>query len=322
MIPSNAIAGCCDTFWGMKLASSFRGIESFLVVAEELHFGRAAARLHISQPPLSRQIKRLERDLGLELFYRSRRGISLTEAGHVFVREVHRASKQLEFAVQAAAKAQHGQTGKLVIGFDATTVSDVTAHAVWLYQTKFPEVEVSLVDLATAELLRAVQGGQVDLGFAVGGDLPKGLEARPVMRERLVLLLAEENPLSKTVGRVKLKAIAGEKLLMCPREHNPPLFDQIIRMCQQSGFTPHLVQGPKETRMMLALVSAGAAVALAPSSISNYLRPGVSCREIQAKGAEMELSVVWPKGRDCIRTRHFLEAVDKAGRKLNTARHG
>ncbi|MED3150925.1 LysR family transcriptional regulator, partial [Bacillus thuringiensis] len=142
-----------------------RHLQYFVVVAEELHFGRAAARLQMTQPPLSQQIQQLEKEMGVTLFSRTKRKVELTEAGEMFLKEVKKAFEQIEKAVEVAQSAQRGEVGSLSIGFVGAAIYDILPSIVREYRKKFPRVSVALHELSTPDQVHALHDNRIDIGF-------------------------------------------------------------------------------------------------------------------------------------------------------------
>jgi DNA-binding transcriptional LysR family regulator len=173
-----------------------RHLRYFITVAEELHFGRAAERLNMTQPPLSQQIRQLEDELGVQLFNRVGRNIELSVAGRVFLEETQQTLVQVEHAVQAARRAARGEIGRLVVGFVGTAAYRVLPSTLRVFQERFPGVEVALREMTTLDQAKALRAEQMDVGFLRPPVDSNGLEIETVFREPLVVALRETHPLT------------------------------------------------------------------------------------------------------------------------------
>jgi DNA-binding transcriptional LysR family regulator len=267
-----------------------RHLRYFLAVAEELHFGRAAERLHIAQPPLSQQIRKLERELGTELFHRTSRRVELSDAGRAFLVEVRLTLAQAERAVDAARDAASGKTGHLRVGFVGSAADGPLPQMVGDFRQSLPGVSLTLSELSVDEQLEALSRGQLDLGFVRGPAEEKGLKFAQVFHEPLVAAVPEGHRLARrkqlTGGNLR-----DEPLVLLAREEVPGLFDQVIAICQQHGFSPAVEQQATSIQAVLGLVAAGLGVSLLPKSVESLRRTGV--RFVPLRGSRTTLEVAW-----------------------------
>lgn len=285
-----------------------RHLRYFVAVAEELHFGRAAERLRMAQPPLSQQIKRLEEELGVELLRRTKRRVELTEAGEAFLREASLALSQVDVAAEAARRADRGETGTLSVGFVGSAAYEVLPEILKAFRERYPEVEVGLEELTTAQQVRALGEGRIEVGFVrppVGED---GLEVETVLREPLVAVLPSDHPLSGQED-VSLGALAEEPFVMTPRRLGPSFYDRIVGACREAGFSPRVVQEAIQMQTIIGMVAAGIGVALVPASEGNLSRRGVVYKPIHDEGLEVELAMAWVPEAPSPTLRAFLRIV-------------
>lgn len=270
-----------------------RHLRYFVAVAEELHFGRAAQRLHMSQPPLSMQIRSLEETVGTPLFERSRRRVTLTKAGEVFLRDARQILARTGLAVGAARSASRGETGDLAIGFISTADYNVLPPLLRDFRQRAPGVRLSLREATTDIQLDALAGGSLDVGFVMAPvDVPE-LEYRPIHREPLVIALPERHPLAGEPGSVSLARFARTPFLLFPRAHGPGLHDDIVAFCRQAGFSPRVEQEAVQMQTIISLVSAELGVALIPASMQNLRRTGVVYRTLVEQGPLIESGLAW-----------------------------
>lgn len=269
-----------------------RHLHYFIAVAEELHFSRAAERLHISQPPLSQQIRDLEEELGVKLFERTKRQVHLTEAGKVFLEHSYRVFAQLEQAVEVTQRIGRGEVGRLAIGFVSSAMYTLLPETVRVFRAQFPSVELRLQELTTAQQIQALHDKQIDIGIVRSAIVEPGLRMECFLPESLVLALPETHPLSAQIG-VSLSTLADEFFILFPAKMGPVFHEQIITMCQQAGFRPKVAQEAVQMETIVGLVAAGLGIAIVPASMQNFHRSGVIYRPLQEQMPEAGLYLAW-----------------------------
>jgi DNA-binding transcriptional LysR family regulator len=293
-----------------------RHLRYFVAVAEELHFGRAAARLHIAQPPLSRQIRDLERDVGVELFARGTRGVELTAAGRAFLVEVRQVLAQAERALRAAQRAARGESGRLRVGFvEAATYSGTLAEVLAFFRQHLPEVSLGLFELDSLEQAEALREGRIDVGIVHSPppDAHRWLRVERVLEDALVAALPRAHPLAAR-GPLALADLAAEPFVFFPRFTGPVLYDHVIASCRSAGFSPRVVQEAAGWSTLAALVAAGVGVSFAPLSVAQVERPGVAYRPVRGLSVDMGMSAVWKQGEESPVRERFLAALRAASR--------
>jgi DNA-binding transcriptional LysR family regulator len=270
-----------------------RRLRYFVAVAEELSFNRAAKRLHIAQPPLSNQIKQLEKELGVLLFERSSRGVRMTEAGELLLEEARRIFVQVDQTVNVVRRVGHGEVGRLTLGFVPSASNEVLPPILRAFRDRFPEVELFLREMRPDRVVQRLHDKQVDVGFLYLPLEDASLHIECVSREPLVLALPEAHPLASK-QRVELQAVAGEPFVLPARYQMPGLYGQVTEACRQAGFVPNAVQ--KDVWLMqtiVGLVAGGTGVALVPASLRNLHRRGVVYKTVHGLSPTVELGVVW-----------------------------
>ncbi len=257
-----------------------RQLRYFVAVAEELHFRRAAARLHISQPPLSQQIRRLEEELGCRLLERTRRRVELTAAGQAFLRDARAMLSELDVAVATARRIDSGQSGVLRVNFVGSALLSIVPGAVQRFRAARPNVEIVLRERSTAEQLRALAAGVVDVGLVRPPiDADDRLHAELVMRERTVAAIPIGHKLA-TLRRIPLRRLAAEPLVLFPREQAPGFHDLLTGRLAATGTSPHVVQHAPEMLTIIGLVAAGIGVSPVPASVAHLALDGVTYRPL------------------------------------------
>ncbi len=256
-----------------------RQLRYFLAVCEELHFGRAAQKLHISQPPLSQQIMRLEDDLKVKLFFRTKRHVELTEAGRVFAGEARLILQQVEQAAGLALEAGRHKQSQLVLGCSSANIN-VAMNILREFSKRYPEIQVIVKSLVSPQQLSAIRNGQIDLGLVTLPVDPEGLTMEPILKERLVLALPQHHPLASR-RNLSLRAIANETVIILPLHMSPGRYEQIASLCRNAGMSLRTVHEVDNVYTMLELISEGFGVSIMRSSIRGVRRKGIVFREFQ-----------------------------------------
>jgi DNA-binding transcriptional LysR family regulator len=258
---------------------NLRHLQYFIAVAEELHFGRAAARLHIAQPPLSQMIRRLEAELKVTLFRRNRRNVELTAAGSAFLVHARLALAELERGREAAGRAERGQVGQLVLGMVPSGDTKLFTEVLRRFGERFAEVRLVLQSLSTAAQVEAIQEGHLDVGFLRMPVRAPRLAIRAISRETLVVALPSSHPLTRKKA-VRLSDLSDEPNIMFPRRLAPDYYDTIVSLFRQSGQRLHIAQEAEHVQMHLSLIAGGFGLSLLPSSMQDFQLRGVAYRPI------------------------------------------
>jgi DNA-binding transcriptional LysR family regulator len=267
-----------------------RHLRYFVAVAEELHFGRAAARLHIAQPPLSQQIRRLESELGVELLRRNRRTVQLTDAGRLLLEQSRPLLAQAERIEQLLGEAAGGEVGRLGIGFVGSASYEALPRILRAFRSRFPNVELRLEELTTAGQASALAAGRIDVGLLRTPVGDPSLELTPLVEERLVVALPDSHALAAR-KRVPVAALAGEPFVLVPRQLGTGLYDDVLAVCRAAGFSPNVVQEANEMQTIVSLVSAGIGVSLVPESVETFSPPRVAYRPLTGPNASLEIAL-------------------------------
>ncbi len=271
-----------------------RALRQFVAVAEELHFGRAAQRLHMTQPPLTTAIQALERRLGAPLFVRTQRSVALAPAGAALLPEVRRllhAADDLSRQAQAAAA---GLIGRLRLAFVSSIAYGPLPGWLRSFRAAQPAVALTLREATLDVQLDAFAAGEIDAGFVLHaeGAAPPGLAAWRALREPLVMALPEAHPLAAQAS-LRFDDVAAEPLVIFPRGIAPSLFDAIVGHYRGRGVTPHIAQEANQMQTIVNLVSAGIGLAWVPAALMQLQRPGVVYRPLAGAPLHCETSLVW-----------------------------
>ncbi|MCK3780573.1 LysR family transcriptional regulator [Ensifer sesbaniae] len=279
-----------------------------MAVAEELHFGRAAKRLNISQPPLTKQIQRLERELGVALLERTKRKVELTAAGSVLLEEARSLLRQTETATELVRKTERGETGHLSVGFIDAAIYSVIPTIVDRFTRSYPDVTLELSDLRIPDQVRGVSEGRLDVGFIHPPVSGKHLVIETILVEPLVIAVPQQHRLASQ-AEIPLAELADEPLIQFPRSINATLYDQIIGLCQSSGFSPRIVREATPKQTIIGLVSVGLGVSLLPKCLENLKRDGVVYRPISGSNLSIDTSIVYRSDRLRPVTGAFIDVV-------------
>ena len=269
-----------------------------MAVAEHRHFGRAAAALHISQPPLSRAIRGLEETLGVTLLARSKRRVELTPEGAHFFEEARRLAESLERAVAEVRRMAGGEQGRLRVGFvSLADYGGVLPGLLKAYKAAHPGVSLALREMVSPEQAAALAAGELDFGLLlppVAGAAR--LEHIVVQRERFVVALSARHRLARATGRIALRELAGEPFVMIPRQIAPRLYDIVAQLAAQAGVSLNVAQEAIQMQTVVSLVSSGLGAAVVPASIANLGRRGVAYRELADRHPRLDLWLAWRRG--------------------------
>jgi DNA-binding transcriptional LysR family regulator len=300
-----------------------RHLRYFVAVAEESNFGRAAKRLRIAQPPLSRQIRDLEREIGAPLFERVPRGVELTAAGRAFLPEARLTLAQAERAQRTAQRASRGETGRLRVGFvEAATHSGILPDVLSFFRAHLPSVGLSLFELDPLRQAEAFQEGRIDIGILHSPplDAARWLRVEPIYSEPVIVALPKAHSLAGR-SRLALAALAEEPFVAFPRVVAPEIYDDIIASCRRAGFSPRIVQEAAGWHTLASLVSAGVGVGVVPRSIAEFRQEGVVYRTVRALDVQMSLTAGWKRSeRSPVRERFVAALKAVAGARATGAR--
>jgi len=245
-----------------------RHLRYFVAVADELHLTRAAAKLGMAQPPLTQQIKALERELGVALFRRSGRGVVLTNAGAIFLGEAKAILERVAAAARKAKDAGLGVIGRLSVGFtESASFHPLVTQALQAFQLAYPDVELSLREAPSTDLISAIASDALDLAF-VRPPYPThpAVFSEPLADEAMVAALPITHPLAARKS-LRLEALAGERFILYPRAIRPGLSDEIVEACRSCGFEPKVVQEAPQLSSTINLVATGMGVSIVPDGM-------------------------------------------------------
>jgi DNA-binding transcriptional LysR family regulator len=285
-----------------------RHLEYFVTVAEELHFARAAERLHIAQQPLSSQIQRLEEELQVTLFHRTTRKVSLTEAGEVFLKEAQQTLNHARKAKEVARLAQRGEIGSVSVGYVNTSLYNVLPGIIRTFRERYPGIAIVMQELCSPELEEAVVEGQIQLGFLSTPVREPSLNRQALLSEPVMVVLPYGHPLSQH-PTISLKTLAGEPLIQYARSQKRYTHDQIEAMCHRAGFSPRVVQEAASEQAVIGLVAAGLGISVVPASLTSLRTPEVVYRPLVEPSVNVEYSLVWRQSEPAIAVQRLVQVA-------------
>ncbi len=282
------------------MSMDIRQLRYFVAVAEELNFSQAARRLHMSQPPLSQQIKAVEDELGTTLLERNRRSVRLTEPGRLFLLQARSILAQLDDAGDEVRRAARGEAGEIRIAFTGSVpMFEPFPRFIQAFRERFPGVRVEMGHMSSGAQLQAIADRRIDVGFlrpshqfAPGPDI----EARSIWEDELMAVLPSAHRLARTRGGVKMAELADEPFILFPRGIGCGLYDHLMGLCNQAGFAPRVAQEAREGVTILALIAAGTGISILPDTYRNASIPGVVYRPITTTASRSRLLLAWRAG--------------------------
>ncbi|HEX9444297.1 MAG TPA: LysR substrate-binding domain-containing protein [Candidatus Binatia bacterium] len=302
-----------------------RRLKYFIAVAEELHFGRAAAKLRITQPPLSQQIQLLERELGMQLFHRTKRHVELTSMGRVFLGEARAVLDQAEGAVARTRRVQRGESGQMSIGWMPWAELTPLPYMIRAFCERYPDVRLDVRSLSVSDQLAALQEGKIDVGFVLSTsvleatDPPKdGLKTEIVLKPPLVVVAPRSHRFAAR-QRIELAELANEPYILFKRESGPVFYDYVISFYHKNGLRLDIRHEADHPSAVLGLVAAGLGITILPFTANGFVAGVVLC-ELPAATPELEIALAWRAQNDSALLANFIETIrayepDAAGGK-------
>ena len=274
-----------------------RHLRYFVAVADTLHFGKAAERLGMSQPPLSQQIRQLEDAVGARLLTRTNRRVALTEPGRVLLQEAREILARTDRAVDLVQRGQRGELGELRIGFMRTTpLSQEVLGAIFAFRQHFPAVHLQLEEMNSLQQVDALLDRRLQVGILRPGTLPPSLLSKRLFRDPLVAVLRSDHPALKRLGargKLPIKALAQQPFVVFARNAGAGVHEHVLSLCRDAGFAPRISQEAREASTIIGLVAAGFGVAILPQSCDHIHVEGVSYVPLAEANAMSEIHVVY-----------------------------
>lgn len=290
----------------MKNGIDLRRLRYFVAVAQELHFGRAAARLGMAQPPLTQQIQKLERDLGCQVFLRRPRKTVLTEAGQALLEGATRILRDLDDVVEQARRAGRGESGRIALGVPPSVMLAGLPAVIRRFRAQRPDVQFAIRELSTTAIVEGLAAGALDVGLLREVPAIGDLKTEVLLREPIVAVLPKTHRLAAR-ARLTLAQLAGEPFVLFPRRLGEGFYDRLMTFCVDAGFVPAVVQEATQWQSVVAFVETGLGVSIAPASVEKVRLAGVVCRRLA--GLTTTISVCAPDAKTSPVVAAFLDLL-------------
>lgn len=271
---------------------NLRRLELFVVVAEELHFNRAAQRLHMAQPPLSQQIRKLEQEWKVQLFERNSRSVQLTTEGRVLLTYARKVLSQYDAMSLALQHARNGEAGRIRLGFVASAAISAIPLLVPHVKSRWPEIELALQEETTDAQIALIRDAALDVGIVRETGAAEGIQRTLLTDERLIAAVSSEHALAPHQA-IPLSALQGEKFVTFPRHQVSRLFDHVSALLHSAGVTLDIAQEAVQFPTILALVAARVGVAIVPECLRTFAIPGVTYINLTDEAAVSQLSLIY-----------------------------
>ena len=288
----------------------FRQLRYFVTVAQELHFGKAAERLDITQPALSKQIRVLETKIGVELFTRTKRTVNLTPAGEVFLIQAQQLLQQADQAIALARRTALGEMGRLTIGFTPTATYTVLPELISRFQSRYPQVEIEMLELATEAQVTALNQNEIDLGFLHPPIDSRGLEIYPLLSEEFVAVLPPQHHLVSKQS-LSIQDLAPESFILHPRSEGKFLYDEFCKLCRQVGFKAKIVKEVGSHQTRVCFVAAGMGITFIPAGLQTLIGDNLICKPMQNLSLKLEFAAAWRSAATLPVLQEFLMLLKK-----------
>lgn len=282
----------------------------FVAVAEDLHFGRAAERLHMTQPVLSRQIQALEAELDVRLFQRTKRSVKLTIAGQTLFEEAKQILCHTEQAIQTTRRVARGEVGQLRLSFTASALRSFLPEMVRVFRDRYPGVQLIMNEHCTNDQVAALQNHQTDVGFLYLPVNEKWLTLKPIAEEIWLVALPKKHPLANQ-KQLTLSALAREAFILHPRQEGPAFYSQIVRLCEHAGFYPNVVQEVETSQTRVGLVAAGMGITFVPEHLQTVGDTEVIYRRLSGSAPKLELAIAYRRDNFSPVVQQFLHIVEE-----------
>jgi DNA-binding transcriptional LysR family regulator len=292
------------------MALELDDLQSFLVLSEQLHFRRAAEILHVSQPALSKKIRRLEERLGGQLLIRRSQGVHLTSAGQVLLQHARRVVENSESAERITRLALKGEAGMLRVGFGIAVLARGLPNLMLRFRKRFPNVDLSVRNMSTSDQTQALRDRTIDIGFVRLPILGEDIETVPIVSERLMIVLSEQANHDAKKG---LAALRNAPFILPCRADSVSFYDHVFRTCRAAGFVPRVVQEADVFFTALNLVRAGLGVSIAPSAVRLMRVPQIRFAETKVSEAEWNIGIAWLRqGQQTMVMENFIHMAQRS----------
>lgn len=292
----------------------------FIAVAEELHFGRAANKLNISQPPLSQQIIKLEKELNVKLFNRTKRNVELTEVGAIFLKDAYEILEQIELSADRVTKYTLGEIGEINLGYASYCIFDVLPTILKTFYKKYPEVKINLKHLGTSEQITAFKESQIDIGLLCPPIDEAHLTLETIYNQPFVAVLPSESELAKqSLGEsIGIQELSNYPFIMTPRNVGSGYYDKIINICFDANFSPNIILEVNDLHELISLVSTGLGVSIVPKSLVQYQKSNVVFKKLNHNKYLVDTAIAYKTNKKNEVINNFLKITRETMDKLQS----
>ncbi len=296
-----------------------RQLRYAVMVADESGFCRAAEKLHIAQPAVSRAVRNLELELGFDLFTRNTRNVSTTDAGAAFLRDARKVLKQLDSAIRGSKKIADGYCGQIFVGYSTLAIYGPMSGLIMDFRSEYPEIEVGMRLMSTDETIVAIDQGGVDVGFVISTGCNPRVANFPVWSENFVVLAPVNHRLAGQ-DAIEIEELAKEPFVMGSTRRWRPYRDFIDGLFIKHGFIPNIVEEADDVPVLLALIVGGYGITIYPASIAPYIGPDLTAIPICGNLPDITMSLAWDPVSETHLVRNFLDYVDAHIKRQATGR--
>lgn len=283
-----------------------RHLRYFLVLSEELHFGRAARKLNIAQPPLSRQIKNLEEELGVDLFKRTKRHVELTPYGKYLKQETLRLLQHVETVRNHLGLLKRGAVGQVKIGYVGSAMHSVLPRVLSEVKNHYPDVNTVMMEMDNEDQIDALKSGDIDIGVVRTPMQVTGVTLTPIYSETLSVILSQSHPRARS-RKFTLADMADEPFISFCRRCAPGLYDRIVGLCNKNGFCPRIVHETSQINSVVRLVESNLGYSIVPTSVRSGYRVGVKFFELDDYPERAELALAYCADHMTPTSKHIID---------------
>lgn len=285
-----------------------RHLKYFHTLATHLHFNRAAQSLNISQPPLSKQIKQLEEEIGVKLLNRTNRKVELTAAGEFFANSCQSILNLVDKEIDTVQRIDRGEIGELYFAFTGSVVHDLLPFIIKKTKNKYPDMKLIVEQHTSNEQIDKILNGNINVGMLVSPVYEENIEVLPIMNEGFVAVVPVNHQLADFEGKLDVKKLSQEKFIMTPEQSGKGYYESIINLCKSEGFQPDIVQHAQEQQTIISLVAAELGVAIVPESSTKIINDNVAFLPIK-QNHKKTTSLAWLKDSESPAVKLFVNHI-------------
>lgn len=293
-----------------------RRLLAFVALAEDLHFGRAAARCNITQSALSQQLRQLEDELRVELVHRTKRFVLLTQAGQAFLGEARKILRNMDHAVHLARAVGEGRGGQLIVAATAPALFVSLPSMIAEYRKVMPGIQVMVRELTTTDQESALRSGEIDVGICHPPLDDSQLQCKMVAEIPFDVVMSKDNPLAQK-RTLRLKDLSNESFIVFSRSVAPNMYDRVIALCQEEGFSPKVILEASPAQSIVALAACGVGIGLIASRLQHFPQPFATFKRLTGPAPELSLGLAYSDTVASLAVSNFIEVAIKVGKTLH-----